>query len=126
MDDSAATVGNQQVAHDLVDNLSVIRGGIEEGAELLTEGGGGIHSDVVLGLLGSGLLGRGLSSGLLGGRGLGSGGLGSGLLGLGLLLGGRGVLTAGSQGEDHAQGQEQCENLFHCFSSYLFFIKRNS
>ena len=93
--------------HVLVKALIVLT--VLQGIELHRVVFGGLNSgdSFLCRFLGSGLFcSRGLSGGLFRSRGFRSRGFG----GLGL--------AAGSQGEDHAQSQKQCENLFHCFSSY--------
>ena len=83
----------------------------------------GDESELILAVFGSHVvvdIVSGESSGSLGCGGFGS--ICSGSLGCGLGSGsfgscGSSGFTAGSQSKDHAQSKNQCENLFHDFSS---------
>ena len=79
-------------------------GAVQRGGHVL-----GVGHDLTLGLLGSGSGFRGLGS-------LGGGGSGCGLSGL-VLLG------AASEGGDHADRQQQCNDLFHLNSPYRMIVE---
>ena len=109
VNDRAAAVSSKQTAGEAGDDFFVIRGGIEEGAELLAEGGGCIDQGAGVFLYRSlGLFNRSL-----------------GLFGCGSV-----AFAASAESKDHNKSQNQSEDLldvahFH-FSSLIgcLFIKR--
>lgn len=128
-------VSSQSVSSAAPQHVALGIGGLSDDtlAQLAGTGSDDFHIDVgVLGLeLGDarvqriGIMGRvddqlaGVVLGsLLGGSGLGCrGGFGLGLGNVGGGHGGGGARATGAQGEDHAQNQKQCKNLFHHCSS---------